>query len=283
MKKLQILVCAHKADKTTRNSGCYTAIQVGKILHPELDLGFLKDDVGDNISEKNQSFSEWTALYWGWKNIHDTEYMGLCHYRRYFDCEINEQNIDSLLCNDDILVIKNNDQVTKSERIRNLSLMTTREDCYIFLDTLVGMYPQFKEKIVEYFCNSYESVPYSMFIARKEVYNQFCEFMFPLLFTVEKRVKLSGYGRQRRAFGYFGEFCLGLFISCYNLITKKIPLKMYNPDGSAITLKWSKKRKLVNFIHTLVDLLEPTKHEIIVPTDVRVGLKGDGIELKYLP
>ena len=90
--KLTILVCAHKPDEHIRNYPPYKAIQVGAALHPEMDLGFLKDNVGDNISEKNPKYCEWSALYWGWKNLNNVEYKGLAHYRRYFDIDINQEN-----------------------------------------------------------------------------------------------------------------------------------------------------------------------------------------------
>ena len=70
--KIKILVCAHKPYPNTRNEGIYQAIQVGKALHPELDMGYINDNTGDNISEKNPYWCELTALYWGWKNIVDT-------------------------------------------------------------------------------------------------------------------------------------------------------------------------------------------------------------------
>ncbi len=59
-------------------------IQVGK-SQSQLDLHFLTDDTGDNISEKNNRFCETTALYWIWKNLDqiDSRYIGLAHYRRY--------------------------------------------------------------------------------------------------------------------------------------------------------------------------------------------------------
>ena len=83
-KKLKIIVCAHKADEHIKTDEPYFPLQVGKELHPLLDLGFACDNTGDNISSKNPSYCELTALYWGWKNIHDVEYLGLNHYRRYF-------------------------------------------------------------------------------------------------------------------------------------------------------------------------------------------------------
>ena len=46
-------------------------------------LPYLKDDQGENISFKNQFFSELTGTYWVWKNT-SQEITGICHYRRYF-------------------------------------------------------------------------------------------------------------------------------------------------------------------------------------------------------
>lgn len=88
MNKLKILVCTHKQSEYTRTEEPFFPIQAGKALHPDLDLGFTCDNTGDNISEKNDHYSELTVLYWGWKNIKDVEYIGLNHYRRYFDADL---------------------------------------------------------------------------------------------------------------------------------------------------------------------------------------------------
>ena len=59
----------------------YVPIQVGE------GENFLpvRDNTGDNIAEKNKNFCELTALYWMWKNDSTSEFIGLNHYRRYFD------------------------------------------------------------------------------------------------------------------------------------------------------------------------------------------------------
>lgn len=77
-----IAVAVHKPYRMPKDS-MYLPLQVGKALHPEIDLGFQTDDTGDNISLLNASYSELTALYWLWKNS-DARYKGLAHYRRHF-------------------------------------------------------------------------------------------------------------------------------------------------------------------------------------------------------
>ena len=83
-KDLTIFSVFHK-DYPQPNCDFIKPIQVGKALNP-YDLGFLKDDAGDNISVKNPIFCELTALYWIWKNTDqiESEFVGLSHYRRYF-------------------------------------------------------------------------------------------------------------------------------------------------------------------------------------------------------
>lgn len=84
MRELKIYAVYHK-NYAIAPSDFIQPIQVGKFFS-KLDLGFASDDTGDNIAEKNKTYSELTALYWVWKNLPniDSDYIGLCHYRRYF-------------------------------------------------------------------------------------------------------------------------------------------------------------------------------------------------------
>jgi hypothetical protein len=283
MKKIQILVCAHKPDDHIKNGGVYKAIQVGKALHPELNLGFVCDNEGENVSEKNPFWCEYTALYWGWKNLKDVEYSGLCHYRRYFDIDLTEDNVDSYFKKNDILVIKNTELMfNKKERLDNLCKVTSSEDAYLLLDTLLYMYPQYKKDIIDYFYNSRLSLPYSMFVAKKETYDAFCEFIFPVFFEMEKKMKGHGYTRQKRAMGYFGEYLLGLFIKCKKLKYKRVPLLSYGDAERKRTLRSVFRNTVFSVLYRLVGLFQLTPKEIRVPVAVKVGLKLDGIELKAL-
>lgn len=81
MPSIKIVVAAHKPCWTPSDS-MYVPVMVGAAGKPSIE-GFVRDDTGENISDKNPRYSELTALYWARHNI-QADYTGLVHYRRYF-------------------------------------------------------------------------------------------------------------------------------------------------------------------------------------------------------
>ena len=79
--KIRIYTMTHRPFHVPSDP-MYQPLQVGRATHE--DLGYPGDDTGDNISALNCFYSELTGVYWIWKNVHDAEYVGLCHYRRFF-------------------------------------------------------------------------------------------------------------------------------------------------------------------------------------------------------
>lgn len=221
--KLAILVCAHKKDPYTRNEGVYKAIQVGKALHPELDLGYINDNEGENVSDKNPKWCELSAIYWGWKNLNNVEYAGLCHYRRYFDIDITDNNIDKILKNKDILLVKRT--IENCNIATRFSELVSMEDFYIFLDALLEIHPEYKESVINYCYNSNRFIPCTMFLAKKSVYDDFCKTFFPVFFKIDSIMLTHGYSRLNRAIAYLGELSLGLYVTHNNLKAKYVPLK----------------------------------------------------------
>ena len=107
MPNIKILVCAHKKDYV-RQDDVYMPIQVGKAIS-SIDLGFQGDDTGDNISDRNDWYAELTAMYWAWKNLKGVDYIGLCHYRRYFNSHTKGLSYSEY-------------QIVKTEEIKKLNL-----------------------------------------------------------------------------------------------------------------------------------------------------------------
>lgn len=75
-----IIVATHK-PYWVPDDPMYLPVQMGHAVHPA--CGYIGDDTGDNISERNANFCELTGLYWAAHNI-DSDYIGIVHYRRYF-------------------------------------------------------------------------------------------------------------------------------------------------------------------------------------------------------
>lgn len=278
--KIALFVCAHKEDSCTRTTGCYIPVQAGKAIHKDINLGFFADDTGENISEKNNCYSELTVLYWAWKNWHTSEIMGLCHYRRYFQIEVSE--IEKTIKKFDMITVKAGFMASKRERARNLMLMTSQEDFYIFADTFLSMHPEYEAAFIEYFYNSRKSYPFQMFIATKEIFDDYCDFLFPVLFEIEKKTKAHGYTRQNRTMGYIGEWMLGLYIYCKKLKVKQVKLDKSDED---MKLDSGIKKRIVRFmrmcVYKILDLLYPV-NSITPSAGVRNGLKMDGIHLNKI-
>lgn len=108
--KVKVLVAAHKNYKMPTDP-LYLPVFVGKEIHPDVNHTFQGDNTGDNISAKNPTYNELTAIYWGWKNL-DVDAMGLVHYRRYLslnhrkslDAVLTEQQAKTLLSSADIIL-----------------------------------------------------------------------------------------------------------------------------------------------------------------------------------
>ena len=286
MEKLKILVFTHKKSNVIRDYPPYSPIPLGKSLHPELCLGYKCDNEGDNISEKNSSWNELTGIYWAWKNLADTEYIATCHYRRYFDVPDLEKNIDKYFSSADILVVKTDFIPKRNYNFLRLALATSAEDAWIFLDTLLGLHPEYEKQIKEYFFDNHLFFKFNMFIMNKNLFDEYCSFLFPVLFEVEKRIKEHQYSRQKRTIGYFGEWSLGVFILCKGLKFAELPWCCPNSENMSHTkpnLPLTFRKKIKRKITYWFELHRTHKMVFIkVPDDITVGLAADGIYLKNI-
>lgn len=276
--KLKILVACHKDDPEIRREPPYLPIQVGKELHPEVNLGFQCDNEGENISSKNASYCELTAMYWGWKNLpKDIEYVGLAHYRRYFDLEENQ--IESVLKKYDWILPKPVNQA--SSNLNNLIHFIGQEDAYILLDTLIDLYPSIKKNIIDYFLNDNHYSVFNMFIAKRKNFDEYCLFLFKVLEETEKRIKkYNGYTRQNRKIGYMAELLLGLWI---NYVKPKVKyVKTTQVHALKGSFKYEMFKKIRPSLYNLAFRLQniPRNRNIYPLEAVKIGLKTDGYNLR---
>ena len=252
-KKIKILVATHKTYNFPEGT-MYQPIQVGKTIGLN-DFGYLGDDTGDNISDKNRSFNELTALYWAWKNefFKDSDFCGLVHYRRYFsgqDTAINGKRVlgpdgaEKLMADSDVVVPKKRNYFVETIKSHYIHAHYEKDFNHI------------RELILEQspsYIDAFDRVMgqrslhlYNMFIMRPELFTAYCEWLFPLLFELEKRVDISSYDDyQKRIFGFLAERLFNVWLLKNNLKVKE--LKVVNIEGENLLLKGLNmlKRKIV--------------------------------------
>ena len=107
-KNIKIYVAAHKEANFPKDK-IYVPIQVG--AEGKKDLGYVRDNTGDNIAKKNANYCELTALYWIWKNICNVTNVGICHYRRYFAKNIWSNNERKFIDKETIMIITSDNKL----------------------------------------------------------------------------------------------------------------------------------------------------------------------------
>ncbi|MCH5250989.1 MAG: DUF4422 domain-containing protein [Lachnospiraceae bacterium] len=195
----------------------YIPLQVGRACGE--DLGYPGDNAGDNISAKNCYYGELTGVYWVWKNVKTSDYVGICHYRRYFCTE--EGRIFSE--KDYISILKDYDIITSKMLKLNFSYFDGYDGDYNIFD-LITTGEVIRRKYPEYYDN-FERLVHSngtyfanMMVAKKEIYDEYCEWLFSIFEEVEKLIDPSGYDDyHKRVFGFISEFLLMVWVQTKGL------------------------------------------------------------------
>lgn len=278
MEKVKILVACHKPGPVYHDE-VYTPIHVGRSVstYKEEMAGMMGDDTGDNISEKNPYYCELTAQYWAWKNLKDVEYIGFCHYRRFFNLPINSSSIDGLFADSDVVLLG-----YKSKEIveRQLVRFITIEDITIFLMVVKKLYPDYEQSLLDYLWGNHLHGK-NMLICRKELFDQYAEWMFSILSECEKYIKPSTYTRARRVFGYLGEFFMPVFFIHNHCRIRNT----HYTDNVRDIQKKSIKTYLNNFLKDLLHIIlkpfwgKPKSLDDYFLPEVLVGFKNDGISV----
>lgn len=222
MKNIKIIVATHKKYQMPEDK-MYIPVQVG--AEGKEDLGYQKDNSGENISEKNPYFCELTGLYWAWKNL-SADYIGLVHYRRHFSV---------------------NKKIPKSES-EKFKILLTEEQASEKLEKVDVILPKLRKYYIENLYSHYEHTMYiepldetrkiiekkypeyieefdklhkrtsahmfNMFVMKKEILNEYCTWLFDILFELEKRTDPSKYDSfHARFYGRVSELLLDVWIN----------------------------------------------------------------------
>ena len=247
--KIKILVCCHKPSELPQDD-IFLPIHVGATIS-NTELGIQRDDQlngapCDNISDKNRSFCELTAIYWAWKNIKkiypDLQYIGLNHYRRFFSFNekrvtgsgipknirnISQYKFDMSLVESSL---KSNKVITTPKAHLKTSLAGSYEHCHnssdlrIIHDIVRDDYPEFLGTFNDVYLGKNFFYDCNMFIMPWDEFDSYCEWIFGILFKAEKLIDISNYDTyQKRIYGFLAEHLWTVWV-----IHKQYQLKSLN-------------------------------------------------------
>ena len=227
----KILIATHKKYQMPKYES-YLPIHVGKELKKDFEFGYVGDNTGENISSKNPYFCELTALYWAWKNL-NVDFVGLVHYRRYFKGNNrSSKKIDCILLDIEInKLIKHNDIILPSKRNYYIENLYSHYEHTLHIETLDEAGKIIKEKYPDYYKEfsllkkRTSAHMFNMFIMKKELMNEYCEWLFDILFELEKRIDVKQYDAfHARFYGRVSELLLDVWINTNGYSYTEIPV-----------------------------------------------------------
>ncbi len=216
---IQIYTMTHK-HFSVLSDPMYIPLQVGSANHDP--LGYLMDNTGEHISNKNCYYSELTGLYWVWKNVKTLDYVGICHYRRYllndFGLVFTKQELFRLFRDYDILTSKKLSLNFSyfygfGENHNPTDLVETGK---VIQELYPHYYPLYEKRVHEnhtYFGN--------IMICPWEILDKYCKWLFPIFLKLETRLDLDAYDDyHKRLYGFISEFLLMIWVE-YNQLRVK--------------------------------------------------------------
>ncbi|MBQ9594977.1 MAG: DUF4422 domain-containing protein [Synergistaceae bacterium] len=263
---LKILICYHKPYALPDLTGnVFLPIHVGKALSSvTLDMQTDNEVNGqpcDNISSKNDSYCELTAIYWAWKNLKklypDVKYVGLFHYRRFFafhekkflceeinkpenaipDYRIDLQEIINILDRKDIILGQK--IVTPYPMYVYYSKDHMGEDYKALRKIIKNEFSDYYEAFMSFweFNNKYSAR--NMFIMRYDDFVKYCEWLFAVLASLEKVVPYTNYNTyQKRVFGFIAERLLNVYVMKNNMRVKYLNVYHYDDENDKKKYAW---------------------------------------------
>ena len=230
MKKLTILVCFYNKILLKPKKLEYLNIQCGKDA-TGVNLDMIADNTGENISSRNQYWSEITGMYWAWKNIEKVDYIGLCSYRRFFNFKKNPisaikiiplkavekfniieiPDVEYIFSKYDVIIPK---PYTYAYSIKEICDRNYKVEDFELLEiTILKLSPEYSKAYLSVMYSSNKMIGHNMFVMSWEHFDEFSKWVFTILFEMEKKLDPSNYSiSQIRVFGYMHELLLAVYI-----------------------------------------------------------------------
>lgn len=233
---IKIFVSHYKKAKIIEN-GIIRPMQVGAARGERLPgMAYYDNDNEDNISKENLKYCELTGIYYAWKHI-DADYYGFCHYRRFFSFSkkhntltayvenlnrrspkyiikkygMDEENIIKTVENYDVLMQKPYWIFITNRFMYTISPSGKTKDLDFVLNVIKRDYPHMY-KIAKRYMHCSMSYTCNMFIMKREIFNDYCTWLFDILKKFDEAVDCSKYTPvQYHVCAYLAERLTGVY------------------------------------------------------------------------
>lgn len=213
---IKIVIATHKKYRMPEDE-LYLPLHVGAA--GKESIGYQRDDEGENISSLNPKFCELTGLYWAWKNL-DSDYIGLAHYRRHFVSKRSKDAWKSVLGSKDIMPYLGKVRVFVPKRRRYyIESLYSHYAHTLYAEQLDVTHEIIGELFPDYLAsydravNKTSGYMFNMMIMDKELLNEYCEWLFEILFEIQNRIddtNLSTF--HKRFYGRVSEIIFNVWL-----------------------------------------------------------------------
>ncbi len=176
-------------------------IQAGAALAEKM-IADVKDNTGENISEKNRMYCEMSAVYWVWKNArHD--WVGIEHYRRHL-------LIKPEMLADDVDVILPLPYICYPNEAAQFRRFISEDVLNALLKALQDLHPDQYEEYHKILYGKYQYT-YNMQCSRWEVFDAYCKWFFEITEYMETMADKVPEIRTTRALSYVAEVLTNIY------------------------------------------------------------------------
>ena len=245
-------------DHELINHSLYIPVRCGAMFDSRKNIKIAGDNTGVNISDKWMFYGDLTVLYWAWKNA-DLDFYGFCNFKKYFAFPFDKQHEDkygNIIC-----------EYMDEKTINGLGLKATKRICqeivpydivlpcafnirnsnkkfkniFQYYDFVRGkntddlekilliigsLFPDYLEDARSYF-NGQNLFFSSLFVMRREIFSEFCAWLFHILEEYEKQAScIYDNIDEIRSVYQIGEIMLGIFY--IHLLRTKPRTKTHN-------------------------------------------------------
>lgn len=227
--QVKIYVACHNAPPEYQ-SDTYVPIWLGKAENNK--YGFAGTDLEQEIAAMNPRINECTGLYWIWKHS-DADIKGMAHYRRFYRSEMDPQK--PILERDEILRLLTHYDIVLTRLFSPIFPVTIH-----FANSLQKEIREHGMRVFEKwiserqpdYVQAFHKVMYGnslylcqMLIARREVFDRYCEWLFSFLLDAAEELDYDSYkDANHRVSAYMAECMLTVWLMKQPLMIKEVPL-----------------------------------------------------------